>query len=184
MRFPSGLRRDRKILIPFGKARLARKGPSRRSGSRLIGTVSSCFHCTRTCFPFNNFPVVSFGFYHFACIMLLTYRPGPKFAVYNAASLSDANVSHSRRTCFTIYLLVLQQKILEHARKICGACKCSPETVPLSITVCHTIFIWGPLVSNPTERDEIVQLLVDFENNHLWPTTWIINALKKEWGMN
>jgi hypothetical protein len=35
---------------------------------------------------------VSFGFYHFACIMLRTYRPGPKFAVYNAASLSDANV--------------------------------------------------------------------------------------------
>jgi hypothetical protein len=38
---------------------------------------------------------VSFGFYHFACIMLLTYKPGPKFAIRNAASLSDTNVSLS-----------------------------------------------------------------------------------------
>jgi hypothetical protein len=37
--------------------------------------------------------VVSFGFYHFACIMLLTYKPGPKFAIRNPASLSDTNVS-------------------------------------------------------------------------------------------
>jgi hypothetical protein len=51
------------------------------------------------------------------------------------------------------------------------------------MTVCHTIFIWGPLVTDPTERDEIIQLLVDFENNHFWPTTWIINAVKREWGM-
>jgi hypothetical protein len=75
-----------------------------------------------------------------------------------------------------------QMQILEHARIICGACKSSPETVPLSITVCHTIFIWGPLVSDLKERAAVVQLLINFEENHLWPTTWIINALKKEWG--
>jgi hypothetical protein len=66
---------------------------------------------------------------------------------------------------------------------MCGACKCSPQTVHLSITVCHTIFIWGPLVTDPTERDELVQLLVDFENNHFWPTSWIIKAVKREWGV-
>jgi hypothetical protein len=38
---------------------------------------------------------VSFGFYHFACIMLLTYKPGPKFAIRNAAGLSDTDVSVS-----------------------------------------------------------------------------------------
>ncbi|KAH7394079.1 hypothetical protein DE146DRAFT_765693 [Phaeosphaeria sp. MPI-PUGE-AT-0046c] len=109
---------------------------------------------------------ISFGFYHFACLMLLTYKPGPKFAIHNVASLSELN-----------------HTILEHARVICGACKCSPATVPLSITVCHSIFIWGPLVSELVERNDIVQLLVDFERNHLWPTTWIINALRQEWGM-
>lgn len=37
--------------------------------------------------------VLSFGFYHFACILLLTYKPGPKFAIRNATGLSDTNVS-------------------------------------------------------------------------------------------
>jgi hypothetical protein len=36
--------------------------------------------------------VISFGFYHFACILLLTYKPGPKFAIHNAVSLSETNV--------------------------------------------------------------------------------------------
>ncbi|KAL6709445.1 hypothetical protein ACN47E_001380 [Coniothyrium glycines] len=107
---------------------------------------------------------VSFGFYHFACIMLLSYKPGPKFAIRNVDRLSDKD-------------------ILDHARAICGASRSSPEIVPLSITVCHTIFIWGPLVSDPRERNEVLQLLVNFEVNHIWPTTWIISALKTEWAM-
>jgi hypothetical protein len=41
----------------------------------------------------TDWHIVSFGFYHFACIMLLTYKPGPKFAIRNTASLSDTNVS-------------------------------------------------------------------------------------------
>ncbi|KAA8617327.1 C6 transcription factor [Pyrenophora tritici-repentis] len=35
---------------------------------------------------------ISFAFYHFAHIMLLRYRPGPKFAICNVGSLSDTNV--------------------------------------------------------------------------------------------
>jgi hypothetical protein len=50
--------------------------------------------------------------------------------------------------------------------------------------VCHTIFIWGPLVSDLKEREEIVRLLANFEKNHVWPTTWIIDALKAEWGIS
>ena len=37
--------------------------------------------------------VVSFVFYNFACILLLSYRPSPKFAIRNARKLSDINVS-------------------------------------------------------------------------------------------
>jgi hypothetical protein len=33
------------------------------------------------------------------------------------------------------------------------------------------------------ERDEVVQLLEDFERTHVWPTAWIVNALKAEWGV-
>lgn len=33
------------------------------------------------------------------------------------------------------------------------------------------------------EREQVVQLLVDFEKEHVWPTTWIINALKQQWGI-
>jgi hypothetical protein len=32
------------------------------------------------------------------------------------------------------------------------------------------------------ERDEVVQLLEEFEKMHVWPTVWIINALRAEWG--
>ncbi|KAF2129921.1 hypothetical protein P153DRAFT_227166 [Dothidotthia symphoricarpi CBS 119687] len=113
----------------------------------------------------TDWHVVSFGFYHFSCILLLSYKPGPKFAIRSSGRLSEVD-----------------RQILEHARAICGACKSSPETVPISITLCHTIFIWGPLVADPQERTEVLQLLVKFESTHLWPTTWIINALKAEWG--
>jgi hypothetical protein len=49
------------------------------------------------------------------------------------------------------------------------------------ITVLHTIFIWGPLVSNEKEREEIVQMLADFERDHVWPTAWVINKVRAEW---
>ncbi|CAE7176213.1 hypothetical protein PTNB85_03240 [Pyrenophora teres f. teres] len=111
--------------------------------------------------------VVSFGFYHFACIMLLRYKPGPKFAIRHVGSLSPTD-----------------HQILSHARAICGASRSSPETVPLAITVCHTIFIWGPLVLDPIERGQVVEILTNFEKNHVWPTTWIINAVKDEWGVS
>lgn len=37
--------------------------------------------------------VIAFGFYHFACILLLSYKPGPKFAIRTVGSkLSDTDV--------------------------------------------------------------------------------------------
>ncbi|KAI8939425.1 hypothetical protein NX059_003205 [Plenodomus lindquistii] len=109
---------------------------------------------------------MAFGFYHFSCIMLLSYKPGPKFAIRTVGRLSETD-----------------HQILRHARAICGASKSSPDTVPLSITFCHTIFIWGPLVTDPDEREVILQLLVDFEKSNVWPTTWIVSAIKIQWGM-
>jgi hypothetical protein len=35
---------------------------------------------------------ISFCFYHFACIMLLRYKPGPKFAIRNVGSSKEAEV--------------------------------------------------------------------------------------------
>jgi hypothetical protein len=32
------------------------------------------------------------------------------------------------------------------------------------------------------ERDEVVQLLEEFEKSNAWPTVWIINALRTKWG--
>lgn len=36
---------------------------------------------------------------------------------------------------------------------------------------------------DPNERNEVVQLLKDFERLNVWPTAWIITALKLEWGL-
>jgi hypothetical protein len=47
--------------------------------------------------------VVSFAFYHFACILLLTYKPGPKFAIRNVTSLSDTNVNNTPLLCSLPY---------------------------------------------------------------------------------
>lgn len=52
--------------------------------------------------------VISFGFYHFACILLLTYMPDPKFANRNAVSLSETNVSTFRT--FTLLSLMCLAK--------------------------------------------------------------------------
>ncbi|PSN62432.1 hypothetical protein BS50DRAFT_649350 [Corynespora cassiicola Philippines] len=111
--------------------------------------------------------VVAYGYYHLACILLLRYKPGPKFAMRNiGASLTDE-----------------EYQILEHAYAICGACNSSPETVPIIITLCHTVFIWGPLLSVREEQEAILELLAYAESSHAWPTAWITNALKGQWGI-
>ncbi|KAL6150117.1 hypothetical protein ACJBU6_11630 [Exserohilum turcicum] len=110
---------------------------------------------------------VSFCFYHFACIMLLRYKPGSKLATHNMGSLSEPD-----------------HQILKHARAICGAAKSSKETATLAIIVRHTVFVWGPLVSDTKEREEVVQILAQVEKDHVWPTMWIINALRVEWGIS
>jgi hypothetical protein len=128
---------------------------------------------------------VAFGLYHFSCIMLLSFKPGPRFAIRNIARISSTDVSNFFMSYKDHALnLLWQRQILEHAQAICGACKSTPETVQLSIILCHTIFVWGPLVTETRERDEVVQLLEDFEKSNVWPTTWIINALKMEWGLD
>jgi len=123
-----------------------------------------------SCFPQVYFTAdwhaVAFGFYHFSCIMLHAFKPGPRFAIRTVGSLTNKD-----------------RQILEHAHAICGACRSTPEIVQLSIILCHTIFIWGPLLLDLNERNEIVQLLEDFERLNVWPTAWIITALKMEWGL-
>jgi hypothetical protein len=52
----------------------------------------------------TDLPVVSFSFYHFACIMLLRYKPGPKFAIRNVGSSSDTDV---RTQAFEIQVQLL-----------------------------------------------------------------------------
>jgi hypothetical protein len=91
IRFSNGSTRDPRHLTQYGKAKLVIGALSPRYGLQRIGTVST--HANFTTPTLTHHTVVSFGFYHFACIMLLTYKPGPKFAIRNTASLSDTNVS-------------------------------------------------------------------------------------------
>ncbi|ORY02664.1 hypothetical protein BCR34DRAFT_79550 [Clohesyomyces aquaticus] len=111
--------------------------------------------------------VMAFGFFNFACLLLLTYKPAPRFAVRNLGG-------NLRET---------DHRILDHARAICGSCEGSPATVPALITLCHSVFIWGPLMTDAVERQGVLRLLTNFEDAHVWPTTWIANALREEWGM-
>ncbi|KAF1973597.1 hypothetical protein BU23DRAFT_133553 [Bimuria novae-zelandiae CBS 107.79] len=111
--------------------------------------------------------VVSYGFYHFCCILLLNYKPGPRFARRSwGHKLSDED-----------------HQALQHAREICGSVKSSPEAVSALITFCHTIFVWGPILTDATERDEVLGILANLERAQRWPTAWIISALKTEWGI-
>ncbi|KAF2714095.1 hypothetical protein K504DRAFT_518292 [Pleomassaria siparia CBS 279.74] len=111
--------------------------------------------------------VLAHVLYHFSCLLLIIYQPGPKFA------MRPGNVN-SKNTA--------TDALLDHARVICGSCKGSPATVPRT-TLCHTIFIWGPLMTDPDEQKEVIGILAYLETTDAWPTTWIINALKSEWGM-
>ncbi|KAF4340143.1 transcriptional regulatory moc3 [Fusarium beomiforme] len=110
-------------------------------------------------------PIMAFGFYHLARMLLKVYRPSPRFAIRNLRrSIPESDES-----------------IMEHARALCGACKGSPGTVPSLITLCHSTFIWGPLMTDEREQISLVRMLEDLESSHTWPTTWIINALREEW---
>jgi hypothetical protein len=111
--------------------------------------------------------IMAFGFYHLARMLLAIYKPSHRFAVrglHSTARESDI-------------------RVMMHARAICGACNSSPSTVPSLITLCHSTFIWGPLMTDPAERAGVIRLLRDMEATHAWPTTWIINSLKEEWAM-
>lgn len=59
------------------------------------------WHGAFVCHSFRHMLIcrtaMSFGFYHFACILLLAYKPGPKFAIRNVDSQSDVNVGTLHR---------------------------------------------------------------------------------------
>ncbi|CBX97028.1 hypothetical protein IAQ61_008026 [Plenodomus lingam] len=109
--------------------------------------------------------VISFTFYHFASILLLTYTPGPKFGM---------RIIQSEES---------RLNIIKHAEAICSASNSSPQNPQLYIIVCHTVFIWGPLLSNSAKRQKVIYLLETFQNSHFWGTSWIVSALKTEWGI-
>ncbi|CAI6338437.1 unnamed protein product [Periconia digitata] len=111
--------------------------------------------------------VVSFGYYHVCCMLLLAFKPGPRFILKNVRAKPSEN----------------ELQILEHAYALCGSCKSSPKTVPSLITLCHTVFIWAPLFTDSREQTELVEILSEFERDQTWPTTWIIDALNSEWGV-
>ncbi|KAF1969405.1 hypothetical protein BU23DRAFT_477304 [Bimuria novae-zelandiae CBS 107.79] len=112
--------------------------------------------------------VVALGYYHVCCILLLTYKPDLKSAVrFVGHKLSD-----------------IDNRVLEHARAICGSCKSLPECITCLISFCPTIFIWGPLLSDQEERSEVLEILVTLERTQHWPTEWIVNALKLEWDVD
>jgi len=91
IRSTNGLERDLKASILYGKAKPKNMGCSPRRGSPRTGMVST--DTREDSSVLTETTVLSFGFYHFACILLLTYKPGPKFAIRNATGLSDTNVS-------------------------------------------------------------------------------------------
>ncbi|KAK4243654.1 hypothetical protein C7999DRAFT_18025 [Corynascus novoguineensis] len=111
--------------------------------------------------------VTAFGFYHLACILLIIYKPAPRFAIRSTQAMG---------------LRKEDAQILEHARALCGSCKSEPGHVPARITLCQSLFLWGGLLDDPRERTCLVQLLEELEQDHAWPTAWIISLLKEEWG--
>ena len=55
--------------------------------------------------------------------------------------------------------------------------------MPICILLCHTVFMWGPLLHDAKERSEVIVLLTEFAKVHRWSTAWIVEALTKEWGI-
>jgi hypothetical protein len=88
-----GCATDPTVLMRFLKAQPATRARFLRSCSQPTGTVSSV-SVPRSIFALmlTTLSAVSFGFYHFAYIMLLRYKPGPKFAIRNVGSLSETDV--------------------------------------------------------------------------------------------
>lgn len=74
-----------------------------------------------------------------------------------------------------------QLHLLTHARAICAACNSSMNNAQLLIILCHTVFVWGGVITEPTEQDEVVSMLRSFEKDHAWRTAWVVEALRAEW---
>jgi len=123
------------------------------------------------CFPEYYFAadwhIVAFGYYHLACMLLLLYKPAPQAPRF---AIRSAHSGH-------------QGQILQHARAMCGSCQSEPSNVPARIALCHSVFLWGALLDDASERGSLVQLLEELEHDHAWPTAWVVSALKEEWGI-
>jgi hypothetical protein len=97
---------DPTVLMRSLKVQPATRARFLRSCSLPTGTVSPVsIPRSILALILTNLSAVSFGFYHFACIMLLRYKPGPKFAIRNVGSLSETDV-RTPATKKNIYLLI------------------------------------------------------------------------------
>ena len=63
---------------------------------------------------------VSFGFYHLAHIMLLRYKPGPKFAIRNVESFSETNVSTRAIEKHRHVLITIASNLVARTRHLRG----------------------------------------------------------------
>src|SRR5687767_12863237 len=88
-------------------------------------------------------PVMAFGFYHLACMLLAIYQAVPRFAIRRvSAGAQDTDVrAFFLQTTENDSHSTSQAKVMMHARALCGASKSSLRTVPSLITLCHSTFI-------------------------------------------
>ncbi|KAF2661484.1 hypothetical protein K491DRAFT_710709 [Lophiostoma macrostomum CBS 122681] len=112
----------------------------------------------------SDWHATAFGFAHFAHILLITYKPSPRFAIRVVGKLQNED-----------------HQVMSHVQELCGVCKCSPSNVGNLILLCHTVFIWGALMYQPRERNAVIELLTTLESVHSWPTAWIVALLTEEW---
>ncbi|KZN90235.1 hypothetical protein EN45_003510 [Penicillium chrysogenum] len=81
----------------------------------------------------------------------------------------------------------LIQEADDHIRrgiwKVCGASLSNASVPPAMVVGCMAIHLWGDRFTDPHEQDHLIQVLIQTDALHGWPTHALQRQLREKWGM-
>ena len=124
--------------------------------------------------------------YHLARILLLVHRTAVGSSpAYRRHSGTTTNENTSGQNSVSAYLENLRSQNAEiqyRSREICGIAMSSPTKACIYLHQTQTLFVAGQCLTNPRERDVILDLLRRVNLELGWETEYRVEQLLREWG--
>ena len=108
-------------------------------------------------------------FYYMASILLLINKP------------HETTAGRSTITSRLNSYVSITDEIRVQAREICGISASKPKAAIRALSI-QPLFVAGQCLGNELERNNVLDMLEDVQNDTGWVTGYRIEQLKNEWG--